>query len=171
MSLRTLSSESLSFSFSTSFSWASVGPKPWYLVLSKFKAFRFTSSDKRLFAFRPRCLDTRPAAPCSRNAFRSRLICRVLSFRIGPASFWFIFFWVSLWITSNRLNSLALILSSLSISCPFEREHFNFAEKGHFYFGLTKIDVRLTKLIFEIKFSPQKKSRSGGIGRRATFRA
>jgi hypothetical protein len=31
---------------------------------------------------------------------------------------------------------LALISSSLSISCPFQRGHFNFGRMGHFYFGL-----------------------------------
>ena len=119
MSFRTLSSEIFSFSLSTNFSCASVGPKPLYFVFNRFKARFFTSADKRLLLFRPRCFDTNPAAPFWRYAFSKRLIWRVLKPKICPASFCLMRFSESLCITSKRLNSFVLISSSLSISCPF----------------------------------------------------
>jgi hypothetical protein len=44
-------------------------------------------------------------------------------------------------------------------------------EKCSIQLFLGKIWLRLTKLTFEIKFTALEMSRSGGIGRRATFRA
>jgi hypothetical protein len=64
-------------------------------------------------------------------------------------------------ITSNRLSSFVLLASRLSISCPFQR--------GHFCFGRTKISVQVDKTVKVDTILSA--SRSGGIGRRATFRA
>src|SRR4030042_1839967 len=39
--------------------------------------------------------------------------------------------------TSNRVISRLLIVSSLSTLCPFQKGHFNFAQRGLYYFALT----------------------------------
>jgi hypothetical protein len=118
-------------------------PNPAYFVFNKFKAFLLVSVLRRLLLFRPRCFDTNPAAPSFQCRFNNRFVWRVLKSRMrlplsGSCATQTLFC-----ITSNRLISLLLICTNVSIFPVLRRGHFNFGMKGHFYFGLTQAESGL----------------------------
>jgi len=92
-----------------------------------------------------RCFETNTCSPCSRQDRSRRLICLALTPNISAVSFYLMRFSSTRCITSNRVSSFLLIVSSSSIffSVLFswfeimKTGQFNLGEIGLNYFGLT----------------------------------
>ena len=93
-----------------------------------------------------------PPPPPGDNCANSRFTCRTLTPSCSAAARCFIRFSASRCNTSNRPISRLLMLSSLSTFCPPlgrkelripKRGHFNFAQRGLYYFALTQGQLHL----------------------------